>query len=117
MATSYQTARHYALSLPETTEAPHHHFGSFRVAGKIFVTIPPEATHLHLFVSETDREQALVLYPGFIEKLYWGDKVCGLRLLLAAAPAKAVNALILQAWRHKASKTLLKQHPTLQAGA
>lgn len=109
MATKYQTARDYALSLPETTEAPHHHFGSFRVAGKIFVTIPPGETHLHVFVSEVDREQALALYPDCAEKLFWGDKVCGLRILLSAAAVKVVKTLILQAWRHKASKKVLER--------
>lgn len=105
----YATARQFALSLPEVSEAPHHHFGSFRVAGKIFVTVPPEATHLHVFVSESDREQALALYPEAVERLYWGDKVAGLRVNLSAVSAKVAQSLIRQAWRNKASKALLKQ--------
>lgn len=32
------TVRRFALQLPEITEQPHHHDGSFRVRGKIFVT-------------------------------------------------------------------------------
>ena len=32
--------RTWALSLPESTEQPHHHLGSFRVRGKIFATVP-----------------------------------------------------------------------------
>ena len=68
----FAALRTYALSLSEVTEQPHHHSGSFRVRGKIFVTIPPEQTHLHLFVSEEQREQALAMYPEFTEKLLWG---------------------------------------------
>ena len=30
--------RKFALALPEVAEAPHHHYGSFRVRGKILAT-------------------------------------------------------------------------------
>jgi hypothetical protein len=98
--------RTFALSLPEVTEAPHHHFGSFRVRGKIFVTIPPEQEHIHVFVSEQQREQALAMYPSFTEKLLWGGKVVGVRVALAAAEPHAVKALVRSAWQHKAPKAL-----------
>jgi hypothetical protein len=45
-------ARRFALSLPETTEAPHFHYASFRVQGKIFATAPPDGEHLHVFVAD-----------------------------------------------------------------
>ena len=102
------TVRKYALSLPEVTEQPHFHFGSFRVRGKIFVTMPPEGAHLHVFVAELDRERALAIHPEFTEKLFWGGKVVGLRVALASAPAAAVKRLIGQAWTHKAPKALRK---------
>ena len=91
------TVRTFALSLPETTEAPHHHFSSFRVRGRIFVTVPPAGDAIHVFVSETDRERALAMYPDWTEKLMWGGKVAGLRVVLAAAEASAVKALVRQA--------------------
>lgn len=50
-------------------------------------------------------EQAL-LYPQFIEKLLWGEKVAGLRVTLAKAKPQIVNALIRQAWENKAPKSL-----------
>jgi hypothetical protein len=40
-------ARRFALSLPEVTEEPHFDMSSFRVRGKIFVTVPPDGTRLH----------------------------------------------------------------------
>ena len=103
----FATLRTYALSLPEVTEEPHHQSGSFRVRGKIFVTIPPEQTHVHVFVSEEQRERALAMYPAFTEKLLWGGKVVGLRLALANAPSAAAKQLVRQAWEHKAPQALL----------
>lgn len=97
-----ETVRTAALALPDTTEAPHHHFGSFRVHGRIFVTIPPDQAHIHVFVSEQDRELALAAYPGFVEKLLWGGKVVGLRVTLATAQPAVVKALVRQAHAHKA---------------
>ena len=55
--------RKFARALSGTTEEPHHQIGSFRVHGKIFATFPPDEQHLHVFVAETRREQALALYP------------------------------------------------------
>lgn len=95
-----------ALSLPEVTEQPHHDFGSFRVRGRIFVTFPPDGGHIHVFVPEPEREQALALYPGFTEKLLWGGRVVGIRVLLPRAVPSAVKSLVLQAWRSKAPEAL-----------
>lgn len=92
-----------ALALPDTTEAPHHHFGSFRVRGKIFVTVPPGNEHIHVFLSEQDRELALAAYPEFTEKLLWGGKVVGLRVSLPKAKPAVVKALVRQAYTHKSA--------------
>ena len=62
------------MSLPDTADEPHFHYNSFRVKGKIFVTVPPHETHIHVFVSDDEREMALTLYPKFAEKLFWGAK-------------------------------------------
>lgn len=97
--------RRYALSLAEVTEAPHHHFSSFRVGGKIFVTVPPEETHIHVFVTEEQREMALALETDRLEKLLWGGKVVGLRVELAKAPVAFVKRLLDLAWLYKVPKT------------
>ena len=91
------TVRTCALSLEDVTEQPHHQYSSFRVRGKIFVTVPPEEDVIHVFVGEEDRERALAMYPAWAAKLLWGGKVVGLRITLAEAPAAAVKALVRQA--------------------
>jgi len=103
----YATVRTFALSLPEVTEQPHFEFGSFRIRGRIFVTVPPDRRYIHVFLPEVPREQGLALYSDFTEKLSWGRKVVGLRLVLAPAPAAAVRHLVRQAWAAKAPKALL----------
>lgn len=104
------TVRNYALSLPEATEAPHFKYQSFRVRDKIFVTVPPGEETIHIFLPEAQREQALALYPHFVEKLVWGSSVTGVRVTLADAEPAVVKALILAAWQHKAPKTLRDAH-------
>ena len=103
-----EAARRIALALPEAAEAPHFDLTSFRVRGKIFATSPPGGEFLHVFVDEGERERALELHPEFVEKLWWGKKVAGLRVTLAKAPAGVVKALLESAWRRKAPKALAK---------
>ncbi|HTD28657.1 MAG TPA: MmcQ/YjbR family DNA-binding protein [Xanthomonadaceae bacterium] len=99
-------ARRFALSLPEVTEEPHFQSASFRIRGKIIATVPPGDEHLHIFVSEEDREIALATEPAFIEKLYWGKRVAGLRVMLEKAKPGVVERLLKLAWKHKAPKSL-----------
>ena len=98
--------RRQALSLPETTEQPHFAYTSFRVRGKIFATAPPDGAHLHVFVDEEQRERALAVHPACVEKLWWGEKVAGLRVDLTKADTKVVDELMRQAWARKAPKSL-----------
>jgi hypothetical protein len=99
--------RRYALSLPETTEEPHFEYSSFRVRGKIFVTVPPGEEHIHIFVGDEERERALAVHPRFLEKLVWGGKVRGLRASLSNAIPGVVNDLIRAAWTRRAPKCLV----------
>ena len=100
----YITARRHALALPGVTESPHHQYNSWRVEGRIFATVPPGESHLHVFVDEAGREQALVLYPDFVERLMWGGKVAGIRVELATAPASAGKKLLDSAWSAKGGR-------------
>ena len=99
--------RRYALSLSETNEEPHFEYSSFRVRGKIFVTVPPDAQHIHVFVADDERERALALYPTFVEKLVWGGKIRGVRVRLSEASPSVVNQLVRAAWARKAPKHLV----------
>jgi hypothetical protein len=99
--------RKFAMSLPEVTEEPHFHLASFRMRGKIFVTVPPEETHIRVFVDDALRGPALAAHPDFIEPLLWGGKVRGLSIALATAKPDVVENLVRAAWEGKTGKSVL----------
>lgn len=101
-----EAVRRLALALPGASEAPHFQYTSFRVGGKIFATAPPAGDVLHVFVGDVERERALTMDPGCVEKLPWGSKIVGLRVALASARPTLVRELLQQAWRRKAPKAL-----------
>jgi hypothetical protein len=105
------------MSLEAVTEEPHHNYSSFRVRGKIFVTIPPDEEFIHVFVRDEDRELALAMYPKFIEKLLWGSKVLGLRVHLASATPTVVTSLVSKAYEARVQKDagLKKPRPRSKA--
>ena len=92
------------MSLEAVNEEPHHNYSSFRVRGKIFVTIPPDEEFIHVFVGEEEREPALMMYPEFTEKLLWGSKVVGLRVRLASAKLTVVKSLVAKAYEARVQK-------------
>ena len=98
--------RHFALSLPEATEEPHFDLASFRVKGKIFATVPPEEKHLHVFVDGAVLDVLPAAQPKAYEKLFWGKRLAGLRVTLAAAKSADVEELLRSAWRRRAPKKL-----------
>ena len=102
--------RNHALSLPEATEEPHFDYASFRVRGKIFVTVPPDEEHIHIFLGPEQRAAAMDAWPSFLEELKWGKKVLGLRVSLDLATPAVVKRLVSQAWHDKAPKSLRAKH-------
>jgi hypothetical protein len=102
-----EQVRRFALSLPEVMEEPHFEYTSFRIRGKIIATAPPDGEHLHIFVGDQVRDLALATEPAFLEKLFWGNQVRGLRVLLARAKPRVVNELVREAWIRRAPKALV----------
>jgi len=101
-------ARRLALELPEAIEQDHHGFPSFRVGGKIFATLPDDA-HLNVMLAAADVPLALDLARKACEEGWWGKRVFGVRVTLAAADSKQLGALLRMAWEGKAPRRLV--HP------
>jgi hypothetical protein len=102
-------ARSFALSLPGTSEQPHHDMSSFRVGGKIFATVTPDETRLHIFVEEPEISATVAEDPAAFEPLHWGKALRGVRVLLAAAPEDRVRELLTEAWLCKAPRSLIAE--------
>jgi len=79
---------------------------SFRVRGKIFATVPPDDEHLHVFVDEAEVHAAVAEDPAAFEPLLWGQRLRGLRIRIAAAPADRIAELLEESWRGKAPARL-----------
>ncbi len=107
MAVSTATVRRLALALPESAEAPHHDMTSFRVAGKIFATLPPEGGRLHVFLDDDDITASCAEFPAAVEELWWGAKRRGCRVVLQNATTAMVRALLTESWRRRAPKKVL----------
>jgi hypothetical protein len=108
-------ARSFALTLPGTTEQPHHDMSSFRVAGKIFATVTPDETRLHVFVDEPEIAPTVAENPAAFEPLYWGKSLRGIRVLLAAAPDDRIRELLTEAWLRRAPASLAAERTTGRA--
>lgn len=108
--TNLAQVRRMARSLPETTEQDHHGFPSFRVAGKIFTTVP-DASHLHVMLPEGIVGMAIGLSPQACAELWWGKRLCGVRVSLAGVRTAFVSMLLAEAWRHKAPARLVRALP------
>jgi hypothetical protein len=107
MGVSAATVRRLALSLPETAETPHHDMTSFRVAGKIFATMPPEGGRVHVFVADDEVDSFVAEFPAAVEELWWGARRRGCRVVLPNATVPLLRELLTEAWRHKAPKKVL----------
>jgi hypothetical protein len=111
-----EQVRRFALSLPKAAEEPHFEMWSFRVRGKIFATVPPEGGLLHVFVDDEAVRTAVRDDPAAFEELWWGKKLAGVRVKLAAAKPAAVFDLLQTSWRRKAPKRIVAAFDTRRDG-
>ena len=105
-----QQVRKFIATLPEATEQDHHGFPSFRVANKIFVTLP-DSLHLHIMLAEPDVWMALEIDSAAFQELRWGQKLSGVRVEIKRANLRFLTDLISLAWSRKAPKRLLQPPP------
>jgi hypothetical protein len=88
--------RRLALGLPDAVEQDHHGFPSFRVGGRIFATLPDEAT-LRVMLDEGGIRTAIHDAPRVCAEQWWGKKLAAVAVDLAAADATLVARLLEEA--------------------
>ena len=102
-------ARRLALALPDSLEADHHGFPSFRIRGRIFATLP-DATHINVMLDEDEIRRVVADHPDCCEEQWWGRKLAAVRVTLAQANEALLQEMLTGAWLRRAPKTLAKRY-------
>ena len=96
------TLRRLALGQPDATEQSHHGRPSFRVGGKIFVTVP-DPEHANLMLDEEQIRAFAAELPG-CEEQWWGKKLLALRVELESLDEESLAGLVADAYARRAAK-------------
>ncbi|WP_199788178.1 cation:proton antiporter [Streptomyces sp. MspMP-M5] len=106
---STDQVRELALSLPEAEEQDHRGRPSFRIRGRIFTTLWPDAG-IAVIKAPADEVHACVeASPETFEILTWGQSEF-LKVHLKHADRDEVAELVTEAWAGQAPKSLVERH-------
>jgi hypothetical protein len=109
-----EDVRRIALSLPETTEKIAWSMPTFRVAGKMFATLPEDETSLAVRCPKEEREELVLAEP---EKFWIADhevQFAWVRARLDALEDEGeLRDILADSWRQAAPPRLLEAHPGL----
>jgi hypothetical protein len=109
-----EDVRRIALSLPDTTEKTAWGMPTFRVAGKMFATLPEEETSLAVRCPKEERDELVLAEPG---KFWIADheaQFAWVRARLAALEdEEELRDVLADSWRQAAPQRLLEAHPDL----
>ena len=83
-------------------EKDHHGFPSFRVAGRIFATLPDEG-HLDVMLEEADLRAERATHDDCCVAQLWGARLAALRVDLSAADEDRVRDWLADAWDRRAN--------------
>ena len=78
--------------------------------------MPPGGTRLHVFVDPLEVDAYVAQDPAAFEPLWWGARVRGLRVDLAATRADGLAEVIEEAWRRKAPTSLVAAYDRRRDG-
>ncbi|MDH6630110.1 hypothetical protein M2271_007961 [Streptomyces sp. LBL] len=109
-----EDVRRIALSLPDTTEKIAWSMPTFRVAGKMFATLPENETSLAVRCPKEERDELVLAEP---QKFWIADheaQFAWVRAHLAAVEDEnELRAILADSWRQAAPSPLLEAYPEL----
>lgn len=102
--------RKLALTLPETIEREHMGHPDFRVGGRIFATLRPDAGLGMVKLMPAQQSEFIKREPAVFKPVPggWGQRGATY-ILLKPARAASVKAALLTAWRNTAPAKLIKK--------
>ncbi|MET9459331.1 MmcQ/YjbR family DNA-binding protein [Streptomyces canus] len=109
-----EDVRRIALSLPDTTEKIAWSMPTFRVAGKMFATLPEDENSLAVRCPKEERDELVLAEPG---KFWIADheaQFAWVRARLAAIEDEGeLRDILADSWRQAAPSGLLDAYPGL----
>ncbi|WP_371574752.1 MmcQ/YjbR family DNA-binding protein [Streptomyces sp. NBC_01314] len=109
-----EDVRRVALSLPDTTEKVAWNMPTFRVAAKMFATLPEDETSMAVRCPKEERDELVLAEPG---KFWIADHEAGfawVRVRLSALEGEPeLRDILADSWRQAAPTGLLDSHPEL----
>ena len=109
-----EDVRRVALSLPDTTEKVAWNMPTFRVAGKMYATLPEDETSMAVRCPKEERDELVLAEPG---KFWIADHEAGfawVRVRLSALEDEPeLRDILADSWRQAAPTGLLDAYPEL----
>ncbi|RFU82574.1 MmcQ/YjbR family DNA-binding protein [Streptomyces triticagri] len=106
--------RELALSLPATTEKIAWSMPTFRVAGKMFATLPEDETSMAVRCPKEERDELALSEPDTFWIADHEAMFAWVRVRLAALEDRAeLRDILADSWRQAAPSRLTEQHPDL----
>ncbi|MDW4910667.1 MmcQ/YjbR family DNA-binding protein [Streptomyces sp. ADMS] len=109
-----EDVRRISLSLPDTTEKLAWGMPTFRVAEKMFVTLPEDETSIAVRCPKVERDELVLAEP---DKFWIADHEAGfawVRVRLAALEDEdELRDILADSWRQAAPPRLVDAHPGL----
>ncbi|MFE7960084.1 MmcQ/YjbR family DNA-binding protein [Streptomyces sp. NPDC057413] len=109
-----EDVRRVALSLPDTTEKTAWSMPTFRVAGKMFATLPEDETSMAVRCPKEERDELVLAEP---EKFWIAGheaQFAWIRVRLAALEdEQELRDILGDSWRQAAPARLLEAHPAV----
>ncbi|MFJ4620929.1 MmcQ/YjbR family DNA-binding protein [Streptomyces sp. NPDC088812] len=107
-------ARRIALRLPDATEKTAWSMPTFRVAGKMFATLPEDETSLAVRCPKEERDELVLAEPGKFWIASHEAQFAWVRVRLAALEDEdELRDILADSWRQAAPPRLLEAHPRL----
>ncbi|MFJ6049717.1 MmcQ/YjbR family DNA-binding protein [Streptomyces sp. NPDC092307] len=119
MATTAHDVRLIALSLPDSTEKLAWGMPTFRVGGKIFVSLADDDSTIGVKCPKEDRAELIAAEPEkFFLRAGHDDNYAWIRVRLAAVTNEAeLRSILTDSWLQAAPKRLIAAHPELSGAA